>query len=199
MNGIDKITDRIQRDTAEEIRALQQQTEAQCAFIAADGAKTAQDIYWAVMKSGKEEADLRMERLKSAAEMEAKKEVLRTKQELISRAFAYAAEKLRLQPKSNLIPFLARLAASASLTGEEAIVLSPEDRDDFGAELCRRTNVLLSDAGKVGKVTLSAETRQTGGGLILVNGRVETNCTFGVLVEGMRDELTQQVVGILFD
>jgi V/A-type H+-transporting ATPase subunit E len=199
MNGIEKITGRIKSDATEAVRALQQQTEAQCKSIAAEGERKAQAAYWELIRAGNEAAQLRLERLKSAAEMESKKTVLRQKQELISRAFTRAADMLRALPEDTLVPFLAGLAADASASGREELILSPADRAAFGEALCRQANDRLSKAGKTAQLRLSAETRETGGGVILADGRVETNCTFGILVEGVRDSLAQEVAGLLFD
>ena len=199
MNGINKITDRIRSDALAEIRALQTQTEEQCKAIADDGEQKARALYWDLMQEGTENAKLRLERLLSAADMECRKDVLRTKQELIARSFQHAADKLRSLPREKLVPFLAKLAADAAVTGEEELVFSAADRAELGQEVCREANRLLSDSGKKAALRLSPEVRETGGGLILTRGRVESNCTFSVLVESVREELSLQVAHILFD
>ena len=199
MNGINKITDRIRSDALAEIRSLQTQTEEQCKAITDEGEQKARELYWELMREGTEDARLRLERLLSAAKMECSKDVLRAKQDLIARCFSHAAEQLRALPREELVPFLAKLAADAAVTGEEEIVLSAADKTALGDQVCRQANALLTQAGKKAALRLSDQTRETGGGLILTRGRVESNCTFAVLVESVREELSLQVAHILFD
>ena len=47
-------------------------------------------------------------------------------------------------------------------------------------------------------IKLSDETGNFAGGCIIKEGNIETNCTFEVLVKGMRDELEQEVSNVLF-
>ena len=47
--------------------------------------------------------------------------------------------------------------------------------------------------------TLSAETRETGGGLVLRRGRMEINCGFAELLRRARQEDSSAVAAVLFD
>ena len=47
--------------------------------------------------------------------------------------------------------------------------------------------------------TLSAETRETGGGVVLRRGRMEINCGFAELLRRARQEDTSAVAALLFD
>ena len=57
---------------------------------------------------------------------------------------------------------------------------------------------LLQKAGKPAQLTLSAETRPIRGGVVLKNGLIETNCSLGTLVDGLRPELSGKVAARLF-
>lgn len=54
------------------------------------------------------------------------------------------------------------------------------------------------EAGKPAQLTLSAETRPIRGGVVLKNGLIETNCSLGTLVDGLRPELSGKVAARLF-
>ena len=49
-----------------------------------------------------------------------------------------------------------------------------------------------------GMLTLAEESRPMAGGLILRDGRVETNCSFEVLIHLQRDALSAEVARVLF-
>lgn len=199
MENIKKITDRIAANTQAEIDALNAQTDAKCAEIKAAGDKSAQEEYWRLFKKGTAEATQLLERLNSAADMDAKKQVLAEKQILLAEAFDYAAKRLHDLPEETYIALLAKLAADAAVSGEETIILSAEDRSKLGTKILSAANARLKSAGKNASLTLSEETRQMTGGLILSAGNIEMNCTLDVLVGGMKDEMSALLAKLLFE
>ena len=89
---------------------------------------------------------------------------------------------------------LAGLAAKASSTGREEVILSQKDRARYGKQVVTQANERLGD----GHLTLSVQTRPIRGGLILSDGDVEVNCTFETLVRLLRGEMDRTVVEVLF-
>jgi len=47
-------------------------------------------------------------------------------------------------------------------------------------------------------LTLSGETREMAGGLILRDGQVEVNCAFETQLRVLREEMTAEIAAILF-
>ena len=86
------------------------------------------------------------------------------------------------------------LAAKASSTGREEVILSQKDRARYGKQVVTQANERLGD----GHLTLSVQTRPIRGGLILSDGDVEVNCTFETLVRLLRGEMDRTVVEVLF-
>ena len=76
--------------------------------------------------------------------------------------------------------------------------LSPQDASEIGPEVVLLANTALREAGKPGKLTLSAEPRSIPGGFILSHGDVELNCAFDTLVRLQREKLEKEVAAILF-
>ena len=97
-------------------------------------------------------------------------------------------------PEKDYVAFLAKLAARASVTGEEEILLNTRDREAIGAKLVKAANALLPN----GKLSLSDETRDIAGGLILRRGSIEANCSAELLVELSQSDLSAKVAEILF-
>ncbi|MCI2106730.1 MAG: V-type ATP synthase subunit E family protein [Intestinimonas sp.] len=202
MNGINTITDRIDQDAQQEINALTAKAQSEAAEITARYKAQAERETQAILQKGTAGAALRQERLASVAQLEARKMVLAAKQEMVEKAFERAMKNMVSLPDADYIALLAKLAAVASDTGREQIILSQKDRTRFGKQIVARANELLEKEGShahPGKLTLSEESRPMMGGLILRENRVETNCTFETLIHVQRDELAASVAKALFD
>ena len=227
MNGIEKITGQIDADIQKEIDAIAAQAQAQAAEIGAGYDRQAQEQTQAILERGKRDAALRRERLGSVAQLEARKLTLSAKQEMVGRAFDLALQKLVDLPEADYIALLARLAVAASRTGREQVIFSQKDRARYGKQVVTQANEILarrvapklpedltaSRAGAVldrvvtgasavlsgtGMLTLAEESRPMAGGLILRDGRVETNCSFEVLIRLQRGALSAEVAQVLF-
>ena len=199
MNGIEKITARILADTEREAAEIRVKAEADCAEIAAQYETEAQDAYWQVVTAGKRAADLRAERLSGTAAMEAKKQLLAFKQEMVGKAFDEALARLVRLPEGEYVALLASLAARSARTGGEQLIFSAEDRVKVGARVTAAANEKLKAAGKPGNLTLSEETRRMAGGLIITDGLVDVNCSFEAMVDAQKMERTGEIAQILFE
>ena len=228
MNGIEKITAKIAADTEAEIAQLTAQTDEKVRSIG-EAAKAQADKESAdTLARGRKAADERLERLKSAAQMETRKLALGAKQEVLGEAFDLALEKLCSLPDPEYIELLTRLAVEASSTGREQLVFSPKDRARIGKQVVVAANDAMVKGvapelpgsitdtkvgaflGKVvnsttamvtgtGMLTLSEETRPIKGGFIMVDGDVEINCAFETLVRLQREKLEKDVANLLFN
>ena len=182
MNGLEKLTDQIDADMQKEIDAALVQARSQAQEIQSWYESQAQIQVEAIRRKGQQDAVFRQERLVDEAKMEARRDILATKQELIGRAFDLALEKL------------SDLAVKASSTGKEAIIFSQKDRTRYGKTVVTQANEKLGG----GHLTLSEQTRPIKGGLILQDSQVETNCSFEVLIHLQRNTLSAEVAQVLF-
>lgn len=199
MNGIEKITERILSDAQAEINEVLQKAEGEAASIRARYEAQAQREYEDITRRGAANAQEREENLAGASHLEARKDTLAAKQGMVDRAFALASEQLSKLPEADYISLLAKLAAKSSFSGKESLVLSAEDAKQYGDRIVTEANALLQQAGKPASLTLSSEHRQTGGGLLLSDGQIETNCTFETLLRLVRVDLSGEVAKALFD
>ena len=173
--------------------------KSQAAEITASYAALAESDYQEAVTQGKAQADDRVVRLGGVAQLEARKRRLAVKQEMLSRAFDQALEKLLALPEDSYADLLAKLAADASTTGKEAVILSTKDRARYGKRVVLSANARLEQAGKPASLTLSEESRDFQGGLYLQEGNVETNCTFPTIVRMLREQMAGEVAQVLFD
>lgn len=204
MNGIEKITGQIDADVQKEIDAALDQARAQAQEIEARYASQAEAQAEAIRRKGEQDAALRQERLVDVAKLEARKTLLAAKQDMVGQAFDLALKKLLELPDQEYIALLAKLAVAASRTGREQVILSQKDRSRYGKQAVTMANDMLAKkagpraAESAGMLTLAEESRPMAGGLILRDGRVETNCSFEVLIHLQRDALSAEVARVLF-
>ena len=193
MNGIEKITKRIDAQAQAEIDCLlaeakdqaEELTERAKAQAAAEAAELA-------ARNEKAAAE-REERLIGAAQMEAKKIVLAARQELLEQAYAKALEKLCSMPDAEYTKVLATLLEEAAPDGKGSVIFAPDVKERIGKE-----TVALANEKLQGSLTLAEETRPMQGGFILSKGNVEVNCTFETLVRLQKAETAGAVLKKLF-
>ncbi len=194
MNGIEKITARIIADAQAEANSIKAEANAECEQVRSDYDKKAQDTYWVDVKTGVKDCEARVQRLGRAAEMESKKSLLTLKQDMVSQAFDKALEKICAMPEKDYVNFLAKMAAKASTSGDEEMIFSSRDAG-VGKAVADAANAAI---GGKGKLTVSSETRNMKGGLVLRRGDIEINCNIETLVEQYRYELASQVAEVMF-
>ena len=228
MNGIEKITQRMEDDAQREINEVLTAARAQADEITRRSREQADRESAAIVARGESAAAEREKRLESMAEMESRKLVLSAKQVVLDEAFSMAMEKLCTLPDEEYIELLAALAVKAARTGREKVIFSQKDRNRVGKAVVTRANDALARrvapklpgdltdtrAGAIldkvvtgasailagtGMLTLAEETRPIKGGIVLSDGDVETNCTFETLVRLQRENISGEVAKVLFD
>lgn len=194
MKGTEKILAHIRADAQSQVDAILAQAEEQAAQVRAEYDKKASQVYADKLRAGTKACQDQMDSVQRIAQMEAKKELLSVKQEMVARSFEKARETLVALPEEKYVDFLAGLAAKASVTGDEAIVLNERDRAAVGEAVVKAANEKLGG----GKLSLSERTGSFAGGLILSRGNVEANCTAELLVELCRGEMSVEIADMLF-
>lgn len=195
MKGTEKIIAHIRSDAKEQADAILAQAEQQCASIRADYEKQAKELYREKIRAGTADCQDRVDSMDRIARMEAKKGILALKQQMVSESFDKACDMIINLPKEQYAAFLAKLAAKASATGDEEIILNARDRAAVGENVVKAANALV----RGGRLSLSAETGSFAGGLILRRGSVEANCTVELLVELCRSDMSSEIAKVLFD
>lgn len=227
MNGIEKITARIETDMKAEVEEILKSAEAKAAEIRADYEAQAKAQAEAAAAAGREAAERQKERLESAAKMDAKKELLAAKQACLDEAFEAARKKLLSLSEDEYVELLAKLAVKAAKTGREELIFNARDKARVGAKVVSKANALLAAAvapelpaevkdSKVGGIiakvvnganalmqgtamlTLADETREMEGGVTLRDGNVEINCAFETQLRVLRNNMAAEIAAILF-
>ena len=228
MNGIEKITARMEQDANTEIEAMLQEARTKADAIRAQYDAQVKAEAEKAAESCRQAAQQRLERLEGSAQMEAKTMILATKQACIDKAFEKAKEQLLTLPEAEYVELLAKLAVRSAKTGREEIVLNLRDKNAVGDKVVARANQLLAQAvapempaelkeSKAGRLidkvvtgasallqgtamlTLADDTGDVEGGLILRSGNVEINCAFETQLRVLRESMAAEVAKALFD
>ena len=199
MKGTEKIIAHIQADGDAEAKKIIDAASKQAEEKRAESFKAALSEYEKLMQAGNAECEDILSGSRRIAEMEAKKSVLSVKQEMISAAFDAAREEIVNMPRDKYTQFLARMAAEAAASGMEEIVLNARDKAEVGKSVCKAANELLSAKGTPGKLTVSEDTADISGGVIVRFGGIETNCSIDALIRQRRSGLSTEVAAALFE
>ena len=199
MKGTEKIIAHIRADGDAEAKRIIDAASKQAEEIRAESFKASLSEYEKLMQAGNAECEDILSGSRRIAEMEAKKSVLSVKQEMISAAFDAAREEIVNMPRDKYTQFLARMAAEAAASGMEEIVLNARDKAEVGKSVCKAANELLSAKGTPGKLTVSEDTADISGGVIVRFGGIETNCSIDALIRQRRSGLSTEVAAALFE
>lgn len=199
MKGTEKIIAHIRADGDAEAKKIIDAASKQAEEKRAESFKAALSEYEKLMQAGNAECEDILSGSRRIAEMEAKKSVLSVKQEMISAAFDAAREEIVNMPRDKYTQFLARMAAEAAVSGMEEIVLNARDKAEVGKAVCKAANELLSAKGTPSKLTVSEETADISGGVIVRFGGIETNCSIDALIRQRRSGLSTEVAAALFE
>ena len=199
MKGTEKIIAHIRADGDAEAKKIIDAASKQAEEKRAESFKAALSEYEKLMQAGNAECEDILSGSRRIAEMEAKKSVLSVKQEMISAAFDAAREEIVNMPRDKYTQFLARMAAEAAASGMEEIVLNARDKDEVGKSVCKAANELLSAKGTPGKLTVSEDTADISGGVIVRFGGIETNCSIDALIRQRRSGLSTEVAAAMFE
>jgi V/A-type H+-transporting ATPase subunit E len=195
MKGTEKIIAHIQADAKAQADAILAQGEQQCAEIRQSYEEKAKERYGEKIRNGVKVCQDNITSVERLNQMEAKKAVLALKQEMVSKSFDKAVQQLVALPEEQYVALLAKLAAQASVTGDEEIVLNAKDQAAVGSAVVEKVNSLVPN----GKLVLSSETGDFAGGLILKRGSIEANCTIELMVELCRGDMSAQLAKVLFE
>lgn len=199
MKGTEKIIAHIRADGDAEAKRIIDAASKQAEEIRAESFKASLSEYEKLMQAGNAECEDILSGSRRIAEMEAKKSVLSVKQEMVASAFDAAREEIANMPRDKYTQFLARMAADAATVGEEEIILNEADKKELGKDVCKAANELLQAKGVPGALTLSEDTADISGGLIVRFGGIETNCSIDALIRQRRSGLSTEIAAVLFE
>lgn len=171
----------IEAENDEKVREISRKVNAEI--------KTVQDSYAA--RLAKEEPEV-LRRREIVAELDAKRVDLGTRQRLVTEAFDASLKQMVEMAPDKYVKFADKLMAQAVVTGKEVVFVGKNEK-----HLDQRW-LDGYNASHNTSLTLSQEKLPISGGFILRNDRIDTNCSWEMLIADARADIETEVVKRLF-
>ena len=183
---------KIKADSQAQIKALEAENDAKVREISRKvnaEIKEVQDSYAA--RLGKEEPEV-LRRREIVAELDAKRIDLGVRQKLVGEAFDAALKQLVEMAPDKYVKFADKLMAQAVSTGQEVVLVGKNEK-----HLDQRW-IDGYNASHNTSLTLSQDRLPIAGGFILRNDKIDTNCSWEMLIDDTRADIETEVVKRLF-
>ncbi len=180
MAELSKLTDRIIMEAKEEAQEIVSNARAKVDKINENSKKQAQLKHDAILKKGALEADNLKERLKSNANLRARDNELKVKQEAIQKVFESALEDMKNIEDDELISYIEK---NASFSNESIIIVA---KGKYELVKNRFPQLQIS------------KDRFASSGFIEISSGIEKNFTFDAQIEYIKDELQGEIAKVLF-
>ncbi|MBR2208430.1 MAG: V-type ATP synthase subunit E [Synergistaceae bacterium] len=183
---------KIQADSQAQIKALEAENDEKVREISRKvnaEIKEVQDSY--AVRLGKEEPEV-LRRREIVAELDAKRIDLGVRQRLVGEAFDAALKQLVELAPDKYVKFADKLLSQAVSTGKEVIFVGKNEK-----HLDQRW-IDGYNASHNTSLTLSGEKLAIAGGFILRNEKIDTNCSWEMLLADCRADIETEVARRLF-
>ena len=186
------IKNKIKADSQAQIKAIEAENDEKVREISRKvnaEIKEVQDAY--AVRLGKEEPEV-LRRREIVAELDAKRIDLGVRQRLVGEAFDMALKQLVELAPDKYVKFADKLMAQAVSTGKEVVFVGKNEK-----HLDQRW-IDGYNASHGTSLTISAERLPIAGGFVLRNDKIDTNCSWEMLLADSRADIETEVVKRLF-
>lgn len=193
MAGIESITSLIKQEATENAEKIISEANKTANEILAEAKKAADEKTKAALTTEKAEADAVINKAKSAAELQKRRDLLCAKQEIITEIIEKAKKTLSSLPDKEYFELLIKLVKKYE-TGQEGVLA-------LGANDLKRVPSDFEESLKKAsenKLTLSKEPINIKNGFLLLYGGIDINLSFDSLFDENLEELTDKVSAIVF-
>jgi len=197
--GAEKITQRILDDAQARADSIKAEASEKAKAVEDEARKRAERKKEELLEQAGKDAEEQKRRILGVAQLEARKELLAAKQEMIEEAFQKSLDQLTSMDEKSYLAIIREMLLNLVESGNETVIFSARDLEIISDGFWKDVNKALVDKGKEGNLKLSRESREIKGGFILQAGGVEMNCSFEALLEEKRDQLETEVANILFE
>lgn len=196
--GADRIVQRVLDDAQARAESINAEASEKAETVISEAKDRAERRKEHILEQARKTAAEQKGRIIGMAQMEARKDLLTAKQEMIGEAFQKALDELIGLDDETYLSVIRELILDMAETGTETVMFNSRDQEKITDDFWKKINKSLADSGKKGELELSRETRAIKGGFILHRSGVEINCSFEALLEIKRDELEYEVAELLF-
>ncbi|MGL5206284.1 MAG: V-type ATP synthase subunit E family protein [Acidaminococcaceae bacterium] len=193
-----KIVFKIQEEAAAEAAAIlaaaKTKADASAAKIIEEAHIKAEEIREESLLAAKEAAH----RQELIAELEARKDSLDSKRQLLDEAYLLAAKELAQLTDEKWKKLIIAIVNNASVTGTEKLCVPAKDFAKYKNGFLLEINADLTANGKKGQLSLAEETAPFADGILLIGKNSDVDCSFATILQEMRRKTEREVATILF-
>jgi len=193
-----KIVFKIEEEAAAEVAVIlaeaKKKADASAKKIIDEAHAKAQEIQEESLLDAKEAAH----RQELIAELEARKNSLDSKRQILEEAYNLAAKELAQLTDEKWKKLIVAIVNNASVTGQEQLCVPAKDLDKYKNGLLLEINAALAAKGKKGELTLAEERAPFTDGVLLIGKNSDVDCSFATILQEMRRKTEREVAAILF-
>ncbi|CUN44850.1 MAG: V-type ATP synthase subunit E family protein [Sarcina ventriculi] len=198
MSNLNNITSKIIKDAEEKRDEILNAAQVESDSIIAKETKKAKNLEVELIEKAKIEAKARENRVISNARLKVRNNELKAKQDMISKVFEKAVERLNSLSTLEYKEYILRALDSLDLEGTEILIINKKDEDVINNKFLLDLNNKLISLGKKGKISILTNGNFDRGFILDRNG-IQINNTFESLVKSLRSELELEVTKVLFN
>lgn len=180
MAELSKLTDRILEEAKMQANQILEDARAKVDKINQNSKRQAEQRHEAILEKGTLEVENLKERLKSNANLRARDNELRVKQETVQKVFQSALDDMKSIEDDELISYIKKNAEFS----DESILIVPHGKANVIRESFPQAEV--------------SDERFANSGFIEIIGGIERNFTFDIQIEYVKDELQGEIAKVLF-
>ena len=193
-----KIVFKIEEEAAAEVAAIlaaaKTKADASAEKIIEEAHIKAQEIREESLLAAKEAAH----RQELIAELEARKNSLDSKRQILEEAYLLAAKELAQLEEEKWKKLIIAIVRNASVTGQEKLCVPAKDLAKYQNGFLLEINAALAAKGKRGELSLAEEAAPFADGVLLIGKNSDVDCSFSTILQEMRRRTEREVAAILF-
>ncbi len=193
-----KIVFKIEEEAAAEVAAIlaaaKTKADASAEKIIEEAHIKAQEIREESLLAAKEAAH----RQELIAELEARKNSLDSKRQILEEAYLLAAKELAQLEEEKWKKLIIAIVRNASVTGQEKLCVPAKDLSKYQNGFLLEINAALAAKGKRGELSLAEEAAPFADGVLLIGKNSDVDCSFATILQEMRRKTEREVAAILF-
>ena len=193
-----KIVFKIEEEAAAEVAAIlaaaKTKADASAEKIIEEAHIKAQEIREEALLAAKEAAH----RQELIAELEARKNSLDSKRQILEEAYLLAAKELAQLEEEKWKKLIIAIVRNASVTGQEKLCVPAKDLSKYQNGFLLEINAALAAKGKRGELSLAEEAAPFADGVLLIGKNSDVDCSFATILQEMRRKTEREVAAILF-
>ncbi len=196
MSGLDKIISQIKEEADASAAEILGAANSKADSIRRQAEEDCREVSRRAETQNEEAREDILEKSRSSAQMQQRREMLNTKQQLIDEIIDDAHSSLLALPDAEYFDTLIKLVAKHAQPQKGEISLCQRDLDRMPADFGGKAAEAAKSRG--GDLTMSEKPCQIDGGFLLIYGDIEENCSFEALFSSDKEDLQDTLHAFLF-